>query len=278
MSRRDVADQESPFEDDYRGFDVREDDTARGPLILAIAAGMLIIFVGVIWNTYRQGVRAQGADIPKVYGDTQPYKHSPEDPGGRPVPHREMTFYNAMDSGRAAAAETELPASLVGGEAQLLDANAPRNLQPAPLSVPGERAPGLPSAQDPAPASSAEAPPPIAEPPAAESPRLAVTLRPPEPVQPLAAKARFTFAENGPFLVQIAAHRSEEAAETAWRRLQSSSPELFHGAAKRIQRADLGSEGIFYRLRVGSFADRSEAVAFCDAVKQSGATCIVVTG
>lgn len=29
----------SPFEDDYRGFDVREDDSTRGPLILALAVG-----------------------------------------------------------------------------------------------------------------------------------------------------------------------------------------------------------------------------------------------
>jgi hypothetical protein len=45
-----------------------------------------------------------------------------------------------------------------------------------------------------------------------------------------------------------------------------------------IQRADLGSEGVFYRLRVGAFADRSEASAFCDAVKEAGANCIVVNG
>ena len=27
----------SPFEDDYRGFEIRDDETARGPLILALA-------------------------------------------------------------------------------------------------------------------------------------------------------------------------------------------------------------------------------------------------
>ncbi|MFN7054701.1 SPOR domain-containing protein [Hyphomonas sp.] len=275
MSRRDMADQESPFEDDYRGFDVREDDTARGPLILAIAAGVLIIFVGVIWNTYRQGVRPAAGDIPKIYSDVQPFKHPPEDPGGQPVPHREMTFYNAMESGRAGAAAEEPPAPLAGGDMQLLEANAPRDLRPAPLAIPGDRPAASvqdepPAAQQPAAA--------VADAPVAEPPRLAVTLRPPEPVEPLAAKARFTFTENGQFLVQLAAHRSEEAAETAWKRLTASSPELYHGATKRIQRADLGAEGVFYRLRVGAFAERAEAVAFCDAVKQSGATCIVVTG
>ena len=42
MSRyRYGADEASPFEDDYRGFDIRDDETARGPLILALAIGVL---------------------------------------------------------------------------------------------------------------------------------------------------------------------------------------------------------------------------------------------
>jgi cell division septation protein DedD len=92
------------------------------------------------------------------------------------------------------------------------------------------------------------------------------------------ARARFEFVANGDYLVQIAALRSEAAAETAWKRLSSSAPELYYGATKVIQRADLGSEGVFYRLRAGAFANRSEASAFCDAIKEAGANCIVVNG
>lgn len=95
----------------------------------------------------------------------------------------------------------------------------------------------------------------------------------PEPQGP---RLRFMFAANGPYLAQIAAVRSEEAAESIWNRVTSSSPDLYDGATKNIQRADLGAEGVFYRLRVGPFADRSEASAFCDAVKEAGANCIVV--
>ena len=39
MSRSDMAGRENPFEDDYRGFDVREDEAARGPLILTFFRG-----------------------------------------------------------------------------------------------------------------------------------------------------------------------------------------------------------------------------------------------
>jgi len=96
--------------------------------------------------------------------------------------------------------------------------------------------------------------------------------------QPQGPRARFAFTANGDYLVQIAALRSEEAAETAWKRVTNSAPELYYGATKVIQRADLGSEGVFYRLRVGAFADRSEASAFCEAIREAGANCIVVNG
>ena len=276
MSRRDMADQEHPFEDDYRGFDVREDETARGPLILAIAAGVLLIFVGVIWNTYRQGVRPPAEALPSVLADATPFKQQPEDRGGQLIPHREIQFYDAMDSTSREPGDGALAGngSLAGGDAELIDAGSPRDLRPAPLESPA----GAETVAEPPPVQLVQDAPP-APVPVQDAPMLGVTtLRAPEPAGPLGSQARFRFTESGPYLVQLAALRTEEAAETAWRRVTSAAPELYHGASKRIQRADLGSEGVFYRLRVGAFADRAEAAAFCEAVKEAGAACIVVTG
>ena len=87
----------SPFEDDYRGFDVREDDSTRGPLILALAVGVLLVFGAVVWNTYRQGVRDNGAGIPSVIADKEPYKRAPEDREGLAVPDTDKRFYDQMD-------------------------------------------------------------------------------------------------------------------------------------------------------------------------------------
>jgi cell division protein FtsN len=63
-----------------------------------------------------------------------------------------------------------------------------------------------------------------------------------------------------------------------WRKSSSEHPDLYRGAGKRIQRADLGAKGVFYRLRVGGFSQKTEADAFCDALKAEGDNCIVVTG
>jgi len=263
MSRHNSAGHDHPFEDDYRGFDVREDEAARGPLILTLAVGVLVIFGGVVWNTYRQGIRPPTDGLPSVIADAQPFKQLPRDPGGQDIPHTDKQFYDAMDSSRREAGVSPALAELsLAGEPPVAEVSSPRDLRPPPMILP-DPAPRPPAATDNGAAANA------------------LTLNTPEPAPPpqtMSAKARFTFAADGPFLVQIAALRSEEAAETAWRRVTASSPELYHGAQKRIQRADLGSEGVFYRLRVGAFAERSEAVAFCEAIKESGANCIVVTG
>ncbi len=263
----------APFEDDYRGFDIREDEASRGPLILALAICVLLIFAGVVWNTYRQGVRPDAGALPRVLAESGPYKTRPADPGGRPVPHTDKQFYNAMDGTETAAAgssRADQAVTLAGGDLsdQLQDPPEASALG-IPLREIASVSPAAGS-PEPGPATARLRPEPgiIA----------AVTTRAPDPQGPLSSEARFNFMEEGPWFVQLAALRSEQAAEAAWRRVTASAPELYHGANRRIQRADLGQDGVFWRLRVGAFADRSEAAAFCEAVREAGSNCIVVTG
>ena len=258
------GDDYAPFEDDYRGFEAREDEAARGPLILAIVIGVLLIFGAVVWNTYRQGVRPEGEGVPSIIVTDAPIRTAPEDAGGVVVPNTDKRFYDGLDATR----RDPEPAIELAGEGPVGDGE-PAQLRRGPVEPITELGPApvlpppiatettMPQAVETAPAKPAEAAP------------------LPEPQGP---RARFAFAANGPYLVQIAALRSEEAAETSWKRVTASAPELYYGATKIIQRADLGSEGVFYRLRVGAFADRSEASAFCEAIKEAGANCIVVNG
>ena len=102
------------------------------------------------------------------------------------------------------------------------------------------------------------------------------TRAPPPPPRDLSPQ--FAFSDSGQYLVQVAAFRSQDAAEAAWRKSSAEHPDLYRGAGKRIQRADLGAKGVFYRLRVGGFSQKTEADAFCDALKAQGDNCIVVTG
>lgn len=248
------------FEDDYRGFDMRDEEGGRGPLILALALGVLLIFCAVIWNTYKQGVKPNIAALPVVFADAEPYKRAPDNPGGVAADDLEHRIYDQMDGsvrantlGDGAAAQHVLvggpPVELRPGRTGELER---RTVEPASTDVTSSALPEIAAA-------------PIVEAPIAAVPSQSATP----------ATAQW-FAADGGFLVQISALRSETAADTAWERFVADDSDLFAGAEKMIQRADLGAKGVFYRLRVGAFAERTNATAFCDALKARDKTCIVV--
>lgn len=268
-----------PFDDDYRGFEPGEGEGARGPLILALAIGVVLIFGAVIWRTYEQGVRADAGALPTVFADASPYKRAPDNPGGIVAPDLERRVYDQIDGSLR-----EKPVRLAGGDPAggNLQGGPPIELRPGqeqdideitgnPRSVDEqfqqlENLDNLPDGE-----------PDTARPesrPAVGSSALDAPIA--EPSAP--ANSLFAFNSNGNFLVQIAALRTQEAADNAWTSTVTSQPRLFAGAEKRVQRADLGAKGVFYRLRVGAFADRAGASAFCDALKERGQTCIVVSG
>tara|TARA_R100001039_G_C1827340_1_gene92727 strand:+ start:268 stop:1092 length:825 start_codon:yes stop_codon:yes gene_type:complete len=263
----------SPFEDDYRGFDVREDDSARGPLILALAVGVLLVFGAVVWNTYRQGIRDNGAGIPSVIADKQPYKRAPEDREGVAIPDTDKRFYDQMDDSERPIMSESQVAELENAEDGLLQGGPPIELRPG-------REGAEPDDDQVRALADLESMPEDEEEPLRVVPSTPAAPAPAPQVQPkpVSAAPEFAFSNGGAFLVQLAAFRSQEAAESAWTELNRKKPELFGSATKHIQRADLGAKGVFYRLRVGSFADRADASEFCDAVKAAGDNCIVVTG
>lgn len=81
-------------------------------------------------------------------------------------------------------------------------------------------------------------------------------------------------ADGGPYVAQLAALRSEEAVQAAWRRFSSRAPALFDAAKMDVQRADLGARGTYYRVRAGYFASRAEAAQFCMHIREMGQDCI----
>lgn len=225
-------------------------------MILALALGVLIIFGGVVWNTYRQGIRPAGEGLPPVLAEERPYKRVAD-----PVPAKtrsvsDLRIYDNWDQ------------DLVGNGNPALAGGAALNEGVNALSLADATEAELESLEGPE----------AATPPVATDLPAVSRAPPPSPLRPLGRTASYSFSAEGPFLVQLAALQSEESAERAWRRISSSEPELYYGANKFIQRADLGAQGVFYRLRVGAFTDRSDAVAFCEAVKEAGTNCIVVTG
>lgn len=75
--------------------------------------------------------------------------------------------------------------------------------------------------------------------------------------------------------VQLSSVREESAAQSAWSGMQKKYGVL-QDAAYRVQKADLGARGTFYRLQAGPFPE-DYANQVCTAIKsQSGGSCLVV--
>lgn len=97
----------------------------------------------------------------------------------------------------------------------------------------------------------------------------------PQPLAP--SRQPSTVFTEGKYLVQIGAYRSKEQALATWDQITKKLPMLFDGTIADIQRADLGSKGIYYRLRAAAYAERSGADKFCKQLQSKGQDCIVVS-
>jgi cell division septation protein DedD len=74
--------------------------------------------------------------------------------------------------------------------------------------------------------------------------------------------------------VQLSSARDEKLAWGTWERLKARHKAL--GDMKpMVIKADLGTKGIYYRLRVGGFDTQAEAKSACGKLKSRGLTCFV---
>jgi cell division protein FtsN len=76
--------------------------------------------------------------------------------------------------------------------------------------------------------------------------------------------------------VQLSSQRSMEQAQSAYADLQSRYASVLGSLSPQIQEADLGAKGIYFRVRVGPWATRAEAIAVCESLKSAGGDCIVI--
>lgn len=153
---------------------------------------------------------------------------------------------------------------------------------PAPLPPTKPPAPPAPVAAAPAPARAAPAAAPAPAPavaaarPAAPSQNQRVASLPSAvPARPApVASSSSAKIPAGTFTVQLTSQRSEQDALAAYAALQKRFPALLGSRQPAIQKADLGSRGIYYRVKVVAGA-RDAAVQLCSGLKAQGGDCIV---
>lgn len=256
----------------------------RPAILIGVSIGVLIA-AGVGCLTFGKYVSvyygADSGDLPVIRADRSMDGMKPDTPGGMEVPNRDKLVYE-----RLRQSNTELPV-----ERLLPPAEKP--VSPAPEQEPDAIAAlvtDLAAQETPAPATAVvyeEDGTPVE---VMFKETTAATVTPePEPIvaekqieKPAEKKAEKTpLPETKPvqpavsYAVQLVSARTEQAAESEWKRLSKKHKEIIASMPHAISKTVV-TNGTFYRLRVGRFDKRDDAKALCDQLKKKKQECFVV--
>ncbi len=95
--------------------------------------------------------------------------------------------------------------------------------------------------------------------------------------KPTLVKANTTRTEGRlqGWTVQISSQRNSDAAWDVWKNLQSKYSRLLKDKTPFVAKADLGTRGIFYRLRVHKLNSKKDAARLCGQLKRKGTGCFI---
>ena len=281
-------------------LDLRAKFEARKPVYATgIVVALVAVLGSVIWYSYPQESAQRAVmNTPIVRADAGDYRTAPAEPGGMPVPYRESTVFNTLraeEGTQSAKVENLLPQAEQPVSRQELFAGLK-------IDEPAETAPGVTSEGEAVAEATASVPETVAqaEVPVATTTKPAVTETAQAPVKPEAVKeavktadAKATEAAKtepaagvqkiddkpkasaGGFYVQLGSVKERAGADGEWKKLQKSFSAL-SPLGMRVQEADLGAKGKFFRIQGGPVTE-AQAKSICDSVKaQKPGGCLVV--
>ncbi len=215
-------------------------------------------------------------EIPIIRRPQTAVKIKPENPGGMDIPNQDKTVYNIVEKKEVdtTVVENLLPKpetpklpdivpEVVDVDAnaanldQIVDevsADSTKAVKPETMESTGGNVPAKP-----ADLLADNAKPDTAE--KAETPAK-VEVKPAEKDASAAAAA-------GGWQIQFIASKNKAAVEKLWADLSAKYADL-KKMPHEIQTSDLGAQGMFYRLRAGSFADKAAASQACVELKSKG--------
>lgn len=268
------------------------------------AVGVLIIFGVIIWQAYpRGGEKYEGMDVPVVRADASPYKLEPTEPGGMVVPHQDSTVFAPLESADAAGSTPEqvLPgpeepierggeeiigAPDTGMQAEQRDASAASDgatpslnlgqIEPAPKTA--EVLASEPEEPETTTTTAAVTPTKVPEKKAtvaAAAPKKATTTVASSTASAAKKAASVAPASGKSVYIQLGSFRDEAAANKAWNLFKKKYLAVIGSLDPRIEKADLGAKGVFWRLQAGAVSE-AEGGRICGELKAKGeAACII---
>ncbi len=293
--------------------------------ILMTAA--ILVLVSVIWLSYIGAPEVTSEEqLPLIRASNENVRVAPENPGGREIPNRDSTVFNALREDAPAIPQVE---NLLAPKAedepiereqlleQSIDLNDPDAVREAMIRKAEEHAKAVQEQKADADAENVddayqampergqfaeterdttpeetleyvrsvldreevktihpvekgpETQPEVETKPAAKPTPAKQTQTQPVTTTPKAVNA-------GNRYVQLGSFKSQSAAQDQWAKMKKDFPGLLDGLTLRVQKADLGDKGVYYRVQAGSVSDAS-AKDICATInaKRSG-SCILV--
>jgi cell division septation protein DedD len=282
------AEYDRRFHGDFMYDATLEDDDnggGRSPLFIILTALVLAAFGAVVWVAYQQGVKQGDRGAPQVIArEPGPVRVAPENPGGVTVPDQDKLIYDRI-AGAESATPTEETLAPPPEKPQDLPPPVDAQAVKAGTAVAADAAleeagPGQAEEGDAAIAAEAERAAPTPEQLAAqaEAKKQAAALTSKiEQIDPGAADAaaKTASATTGAFVVQVGAFKADGEAAAKWQELKRKHGDMLGTLKPDILRVDLGGKGIWYRLRVGPFETRANAIAKCEVLKSRNVPCMV---
>ncbi len=272
---------------DYDDYDEYDDLDGPGFRWMSIIVLFLAVggFFSLAWYAYYTGTRSmQNEEVIVIEAETTPIKEQPEDRGGMKIAHQDKTIYEAISEDKKpekkvqVMAEPEKPVMPVVEKIRQVE----EKLQPKPKPKPKEMEAVsnvdftpvhiIPRTKPKAAAPSLVADPfsPVSFEEDAPSRSETTTVVMPKKEAPAISRRQ---AEYNGFKIQLGAFRSETEAQQQWRRISVVNRDILQGLPHRVVRADLGSKGIYYRLRVGGLASEVAAGTICQKLQAKGQDC-----
>ena len=92
---------------------------------------------------------------------------------------------------------------------------------------------------------------------------------------PIAAPEEAAPASSGGATIQLGSFPSSALAAAQWSKVKGANQELLGSYSPQIVEASIPGKGVWYRLRVGGFADKSAAKGVCQQLSATGQACIL---
>ncbi len=262
-------------------------------IALLVLVSVLVSVVVASWPSGNDG--ADTGNLPIIHADATPLKVKPQDPGGMPVPNKDSTIFETLKGDKedgkvenlledpsdtaASVAREQVVAKVEKKAEPLVDVklektgtppdadleDVPPQPEPAQVEVKKEDVKEIPAKE-------------AMKAPAKEPMSIIDTLKQDShPKKEIPKKAETAAAikpaSGGSTYIQLASVKSEADASKQWSAAKSKNPELA-GLSMKVQKADLGDKGIFYRVQAGPLTPAS-ATSACAAIKSRGGNCLI---